>query len=271
MSGTQIKIPLITHQIWFQGWDKIPEKYRDNVRRLEELNPEFKHMKWDEHSLRRECEKLGKEYVDRYDSLDLMILKIDFGRYVVLYTYGGISVDTDMKPLRPLRETPGLGSERMIVSTMAFPYCYFNIVNNAIFITIPKHVIIKRLIDECMKNEKKKSEFMDDYNYVQAVTGPDILNAIVKDYKTEYTTIGYEYFEPCFSTDILCKPTPKTILNHQHAGSWFASWRFLVGTLLFLIARLFPLLLATAIILIAGYRPKWLPKSIQSAIKGSSK
>ena len=71
-----------------QGWDKLPVKFNDNVSRLHSMNPEYKHMQWDEKSLRSECVKISKECAAKYDSFEHMISRVDFGRYVVLYTYG---------------------------------------------------------------------------------------------------------------------------------------------------------------------------------------
>ena len=67
-----------------------------------------KHMKWDEQSLRTECEKFSPEALDKFQQFTNMIQKVDFGRYIVLYNYGGVSVDCDAECLRPLDKFPGI-------------------------------------------------------------------------------------------------------------------------------------------------------------------
>jgi mannosyltransferase OCH1-like enzyme len=66
-----MSIPLITHQIWIQGWDVIPDKFKLNTESLKKHNPEFTHMTWDEKSLREECAKISHNVRDKFDSLKL--------------------------------------------------------------------------------------------------------------------------------------------------------------------------------------------------------
>jgi hypothetical protein len=103
-----VEIPKVTHQIWFQGWDQLPEKYREDTEKLSILNQNWEHKKWDEGSLRAECEKFSPEALSKFDEFDKMIQKIDFGRYIVLHNYGGVSVDCDAECLRPLEKIPGI-------------------------------------------------------------------------------------------------------------------------------------------------------------------
>ena len=149
-------ISKITHQIWMQGWDKLPEKFQENVRLLEELNPGFKHKKWDEESLRAECAKVGKEYLDKFNSFEEMITRVDYGRYIVLYQYGGISIDTDMKPLKPLDNIPGIDRDSFIISkndgtAISNMLAKINItrLTNATILVSKQNPIMKEIIDTC--------------------------------------------------------------------------------------------------------------------------
>jgi mannosyltransferase OCH1-like enzyme len=80
-------IPKITHQIWFQGWENLPEKYAKNVESLRILNKNWEHKTWDEQSLRAECEKFSPEALAKFDGFTRMMAKLVFGRYIVLYNY----------------------------------------------------------------------------------------------------------------------------------------------------------------------------------------
>lgn len=214
-------IPKITHQIWLQGWDKLPEKYQENVRLLSEMNPDFEHKRWDENSLRTECAKLGKPYVDKFDSFEHFITKVDFGRYVVLYNYGGISIDTDMKPLRPLRNIPGLESEEFIISKSAEPQFYnSNFLINASIITVPGHHITKEIIDTIVSSQRRQSDYLIFEMYVSLETGPVMVNKIMKNHHDKIRILEHIYLEPCFSSDPFCKVHEDAIMDHQHAGSW---------------------------------------------------
>lgn len=255
-------IPKITHRIWFQGWENLPEKYRDNSKRLEELNPEFEHRVWDEHSLRRECELLGKPYLDKFNSLPHMIMKVDFGRYVVLYRYGGISIDTDMKPLRSLRETPGFYRDTFIVSKIPPPMDITNIANNAIIMCKPKHPIMKDLVDTCVSSTKKKEIYMTDEIYLDIETGPTFFNSVLKKH-SGVTRLDPEYFEPCYSVDPECKVKKTTIMDHQHSMSWIGKHVQYIFQALFILYRLVPVILLWGIIVVITRKQQFLPRFLR--------
>jgi len=208
-----------------QGWDKLPEKFHENVRLLEEHNPDFEHRRWDEEGLRAECEKLGKPYLDKFNSLEEMIMRVDYGRYVVLYQYGGISVDTDMKSLKSLSQTPGIETDTFIVSQTAasllLPMSAFNsLYNNAIFLVRPKHPIMKEIIDECTKSTKTRKDYPLKELYVDGETGPSFISKALEKHQKNIKVIDAKYFEPCFSMDPYCKIPEPTILDHKHQNSW---------------------------------------------------
>jgi mannosyltransferase OCH1-like enzyme len=82
-------IPHVTHQIWFQGWHELPEKYHEYTEKLAILNQNWEHMKWDELGLRAECAVFSPEAVAKFDSFPRMIQKVDF--------LGGTSCSTTME------------------------------------------------------------------------------------------------------------------------------------------------------------------------------
>jgi mannosyltransferase OCH1-like enzyme len=213
-------IPHITHQIWLQGWAEIPQIHRAKVEELHAMNPEFKHMQWDEESLYKECLLLGQPYADKFKSFQNFMAKVDYGRYVVLYHYGGFSIDTDMKPLRPLRETPDLDSAEFIVSKVPFPVSITGFVNNAIFIVRPKHPLMKEIIDTITRSTKTEKDYLTKELFIDNETGPTFINTTLNQHRKRITIMDHEYFEPCYSLDPYCKPTEKSIMDHQHTMSW---------------------------------------------------
>jgi mannosyltransferase OCH1-like enzyme len=209
--------PKITHQIWMQGWDVLPEKFYENVRGLHALNPEFQHMQWTDATLRAECAALGPTYLAKYDSFIHMISKVDFGRYVVLYRYGGISIDTDMEPLRPLHETPGVNEYDFILSASSIMgSSLLNTVNNALFIVVPEHPIMKFILDTIVgEPESWITRSLHKELFVQMTTGPCFLNYILYKYRDTIHVLDNMYFEPSV-------PTDKSIMNHNHELSWMS-------------------------------------------------
>jgi mannosyltransferase OCH1-like enzyme len=220
LNGRMGEIPRITHQIWLQGWNKLPEKFRGNVHLLEEKNPEYRHMKWDEHSLRRECAKIGPEVADKFDSFPHLIQKVDLGRLVVLYNYGGISVDTDMKPLRPIDSTPHLDSAECMISKGAFPLNVIGHTNNAVILCRPRHPFLEDAVQTIAAASVKESDYSTKELYIDATTGPRFFESVILRHREKIVFLDNKFYEPCFSVDPLCRPTNDSIMLHEHEMSW---------------------------------------------------
>ena len=216
-----MSIPRITHQIWMQGWDELPAKFHGNVRALRELNPNYTHMTWDEKSLRLECRKYGGNCLAKFDSFKRMISKVDLGRYIILYHYGGFSIDTDMKPLQPLDKTPVFdGKGDMYISASAYPFQHM--VNNGILICRPYHPFLKDIIDTILADTTREEDYALQEMYVHNTTGPLFVGKRLDKYKNQVEILDNQYFEPCLSTDPYCKAGKESIMDHQHEMSWFS-------------------------------------------------
>jgi len=213
-------IPKITHQIWLQGWKSLPPKFKENVNGLHALNPGYTHMGWDEKTLREECRKLFPAVLARFNSLPYLVQKVDFGRLVVLYIYGGVSVDTDMKSLKAIDTTPKIDTAELIVSLSAFPGNLIGQTNNAIVLAKPHHPLILELITQMTNVTTKESEFLTKELYISHTTGPVIQNTFFHEHLGEIVFLDHTYYEPCFSTDPLCAPSKESIMDHKHEMSW---------------------------------------------------
>jgi hypothetical protein len=217
-------IPKVTHQIWFQGWDVIPIKYMSDVEKLAIFNQNWEHKKWDEKSLRAECEKFSPEALAKFDGFDKMIQKIDFGRYVILYNYGGVSVDCDVECLRPLDKIPGLTKYDLIIgknslSRLENKLSSFGlshdlvIVNNATICCSRQNSIMKTLIEFLIQNESWNEDITFD---TQLKTGPLMLSVFFNKYidDPDVNIVDSDVFEPWGNI------TRRTVLNHKYDMSW---------------------------------------------------
>jgi len=214
-------IPHRTHQIWLQGWANLPDKFKPNVQGLHELNPSFEHLQWDEQSLQKECARVGPAVQAKFDSFPHLIQKVDLGRYVVLYNYGGISVDTDMISLKPIAGTPNFAAHDFIVSSAAFPISLTGLINNALIMCRPQHPILHELIMSIANCQLQAADFASKELFIDATTSPSKFNSILGSHTKEVLVLDYSYFEPCFSVDPLCSPTARSIMDHRHELSWF--------------------------------------------------
>jgi mannosyltransferase OCH1-like enzyme len=179
--------------------------------------------------------------------------KVDFGRYVVLYNYGGISVDTDMVSLRPIRDTPGLEDSEFFISELSYPGNLIGLKNNAVILCVSKHPIMKECIERIIKDKRLPSEYKLKEQYVNETTGPIFIGGVVAEYKDSVKTMDYTYYEPCSPKDPYCEIPDKAIMDHQHELSWTSgTYQFLIW-LMYFILHYFWVLLIVGIVVVYLY------------------
>lgn len=105
-------IPKIIHHIWIQGGDNMKEEDKIKVDAIRNLNPDYKHMIWDDESIKQLLLKYPNLYetymnVDRLKSYKIMsenASKSDIARWVILYEYGGCYMDVDVSCTHSINE-----------------------------------------------------------------------------------------------------------------------------------------------------------------------
>ena len=92
-----ILIPKVFHQIWL-GNNALPAKFQEWADRWLSLNPGWRMEWWTDQHL--------PEMANRreFDVADKMAAKSDILRYEIIARHGGIYVDSDFEPLRPIEE-----------------------------------------------------------------------------------------------------------------------------------------------------------------------
>ena len=209
-----MSIPRIIHLNWMQGWDNFPEKLKPNVESIISKNPGWKVMKWDESRILNALQ--GTPYLNTYKSFKLLHQRVDFARYVLLYMFGGVSLDTDIEALRPLSETPYINTSNFIVSEKP----HSTSINNATILVSKENPIMKYVIDNIDTKECDKS----DYKCIQATTGPYAFNRLISKFKDQIVVLDKSFLEPCTSLDPYCSPKEHSVLNHKHELSWISPW-----------------------------------------------
>lgn len=241
-----MSIPKIIHQIWFQGEDFIPKHLVNYQNSWKEKNQDYQYMFWDMNSIKDLIKQANVVWItETYDNFPLMIQKIDFAKYIILYLIGGIYIDMDMKCLKPLNsllELPNMNNKKVLLSNLTFDFIQRviflltgnlnirNIVNNGIIMCEAKHEIILNTIKYVYQNKdnffKNKSNFL----YIFYSTGPLALSNALIDYTNknknkldEIEILHQDYFEGCDLGDIKnnnCKIPEKAIGIHYYEASW---------------------------------------------------
>lgn len=219
-------IPKVIHTFWFQGGG-IPDVYAKNIEKIKALNSDWKYNLWDDSGLREHCAKFGEDVLKCYDAFPYMHQKIDFGRLIVLYFYGGISVDMDVTAHKPFDLTPGIDHANFIVSKssrsrlemMVFSKGRLSSAyNNAMLLCEPRSQYIAALIREIYRVSCYRSFFV--YYTIQWTTGPFMLSTILNDEldnAADATVLPSYYFEHA-------EYHPSAILSHHHENTWLPRW-----------------------------------------------
>lgn len=217
-----MEVPKVTHQIWFQGWDQVPDKYLGYIESVSILNPKWEHKQWDDKKLRKECRLFSPEALAKYDSYKHMIQKIDFGRYIVLYNHGGISIDIDAECLKPLDKIPGIDRWDLLVSksattrlenwfSTAGKFGDLTMMNNAMIACSKNNPLMKQFIEFVIEIENDESE---EISQILMTTGPLALTIFFNHFLDDVCILDSEIAEP------LGTVTHRTVINHVSATTW---------------------------------------------------
>lgn len=191
-------IPKTIHQIYgiFNdgiSLEQIPE-YRDNVKSTKEFckTHGIEYKMWG----LEECNELihheFKNYIDLWNSFRYPIQKADFIRYCILYKFGGLYVDCDIRPINNLNEV--FKNKLFFVywsnDEKKLPY-------NAVMGSHREQIIFLDILKECEKSylQKSKMEIYDKWKgrFIFQTTGHHMLERVMKVKKIDKN----KYFHDC--------------------------------------------------------------------------
>lgn len=256
--------PKIIHQIWYQGQNKIPEDLKENCRKIKNLHPKWEHILWDDDRIQTFF-KESNSILTTYNNLEFLHQKVDFIRYCILYTMGGIYLDTDitmLKTLDTLNTSNLLKPEFDIVMSgvhinaiESYFLCgYSECINNAVIIAKPKSKFLKVLINEITENKGQCKWYEPTISYtINRTTGPMMVTRMYNtmlspEIKIKIHLLHWSYFEPCTLGD-LCDIRDNTIAIHHHHTSWVS--KHITNVIYFYFKYKFAVVLTLMIILVS--------------------
>ena len=219
-------IPKIIHQIWWQGINQIPDKYRIYKNSWKVKHPNWIIIYWDKNKVISLVKKHYPNIIQLLSEYKYMIQKIDVAKYLILYHYGGVYVDMDTiceQSLNNLFNEKEFMNYNFICSQMQI-IPFIKIINNGIIFSKKKHPLLEILISQLKKHQKQRYYHNQDY-YIMESTGPIFFHHIISEYKNSNVLILPENY--------LESDKKGNYITHHHTLSWSTSYFkiiFIIGT-----------------------------------------
>lgn len=215
------------HQIWFQGKNNIPDKFKYNIYLNTTIQTDWEYILWDD-KLITKLMLSSAMLTKTYNELIYMHQKVDFAKYVILYYYGGIYIDMDAYSMKNLDMLINENiAYDLIVSKLKcnmfenYVHCSRDFcINNGIIYATPYNNILLKMIQYVI-NHHKCSKFTVKILCIEQTTGPKkFTDIIMENLDDKIKILEPEYFEPCILD--ICNITNNTYIAHVHNGSWYS-------------------------------------------------
>ena len=159
----------------FQSWHtkKLHPLVQKKIDNFKQMNSEYTYYLYDDNDMDVFVnEHFNGEIAECYNKLNIIVAKVDFWRYLVLYKYGGIYLDMDSSIEKPLDELIK-DNEQAIITAEGNPNLY---VQWALIFS-KEHPILKRTIELVCNNIKNNSY----PNNIHKMSGPTVYTKSINE------------------------------------------------------------------------------------------
>jgi len=152
----------------FQSWytKHLDPRLKKKIINFRRMNPLYKYYLYDDKEIDEFVNKYYEgEIADCYNKLNIIVAKVDFWRYLILYKYGGIYVDMDSSINKNLDKLIKENDQAIIsVERHLNSYVQWGLIFSK------EHPILKKTIDLIVENIKNNSYPND----IHRMTGPTV-------------------------------------------------------------------------------------------------
>lgn len=220
-------------------------EFIENSQNWAKMNDGWNYKCVDGDFLEKACKEFSEECHKLYLQMPSMHMKIDLGRYVIVYLYGGMYVDMDAYILRPLSYSTHvsqvinkyekhnrhiLGLSMLKVNTLeSMVYVQkSSMLNNAILFSSPRNPVLKRFIEYIIEHTPQALRGSSiALIQVNQTTGPRIFNTFFnqpsKFKDSDIIIFASTVFEPC-DLGQQCEITSDTLTIHLFENSWLPDY-----------------------------------------------
>jgi len=163
----------------FQSWHTrdLHPLVQEKINNYKKLNPDYTYNLYTDDDMDKFVNEHFKgEIADCYNRLNIIVAKVDFWRYLVLYKYGGVYLDMDSSIDRPLHELLE-DTDEAIITAEGNPNVY---VQWALVFS-KGHPILKKTIELVVENIKNNSF----PNNILEMTGPRVYSRAINEVHRE--------------------------------------------------------------------------------------
>lgn len=209
----QMIIPKKIHYCWF-GKSEMPEKFKRNVETWKENCPDYEIIRWDESTY----DIAKNQYMYQAYQAKRWGFVPDYARLDIVYTYGGVYLDTDVELLRSIDELLkaeffcGFESEKYIALGLGFGARAGN-----------------KILEEMLQTYEKL-EFVKEDGALNLIASPFYQTEVMERFglkrngctqmNDRFLALSSEYLSPINEVGI-GRPTPYSYSIHQYAATWF--------------------------------------------------
>ena len=183
----------------FQSWytNKLHPLVQEKIDFFKKLNNDYTYHLYDDESMDDFVNVHFKgEIAECYNKLNIIVAKVDFWRYLVLYKYGGVYLDMDSNITKSLNELIKEDDEA-ILTAEGNPNMY---VQWALIFS-KQHPILKKTIDLIVDNIKNNSF----PNNIHKMTGPSVYTKAINEVHIELFNNKINHNQIDKTTDITYK------------------------------------------------------------------
>lgn len=205
-TATATPIPRVLHQIWL-GKGEMPLHQRRWRRRFAEMNPHWEMRLWTDDNLPPILNRNAWAACGNVGGTPGCVMRSDILRLELLARFGGVYLDTDVKPIRPL-------DEMCPADIRAWAACeQLDIISNAAMGFPAKHPAMWHAVAMI-------EESFFERRYVGDQAGPGLLARVVTQYD-DVALYPPAYFHPTVG-ESKSNPDAKGFLlgAHLFAGTW---------------------------------------------------
>lgn len=203
-------VPRLIHRIWY-GPREMPVSYQHFGNKWRALNPTWHLIDWDYGMmppLRNQWHfnNVGTGWdpnpgAAKANSIK-QVARADIAAYELLYLYGGLYVNCDMEPLRPI---PDELIEQPV--TLANEIDHW-LISNAWMMSVPAHPLFDTIINAIPGNIEQETRTID------WKTGPKLLTRIAHEQFPEVAVLPARFCNP-WTPQVPTGPTEESICTHH--------------------------------------------------------